>query len=125
MCVSVIGNIVFFMILFKGKRLRFEFCDNLLFGSLVKMVLKGSMIIDLFVDFIYYLGQNKCFGKCLLIFDGVFFYLDVRIVDVVDGYDILLYCLLFNMIYEFQLFDKFVNKLYEYFWDEEVLLYFY
>lgn len=125
MCVSATGNTVPPMILFKGKRLRPEFCDNLPPGSLVKMAPKGSMTTDLFVDFIHHLGQNKCPGKCLLIFDGASSHLDARIVDAADGYDILLYCLPSNTTHELQPLDKSVNKSYEHFWDEEVLLYSY
>uniref|UniRef100_A0A2H1VUE0 SFRICE_004274 n=1 Tax=Spodoptera frugiperda TaxID=7108 RepID=A0A2H1VUE0_SPOFR len=42
-----------------------------------------------------------------------------------SGYDILLYCLPSNTTHELQPLDKSVNKSYENFWDEEVLLYSY
>lgn len=125
MCVSATANTVPPMILFKGKRLRPEFCDNLPPGSLVKMAPKGSMTTELFVDFIHHLGQNKSPGKCLLIFDGASSHLDARIVDAADAHDILLYCLPSNTTHELQPLDKSVNKSFEHFWDEEVLLYAY
>ncbi|XP_072931645.1 uncharacterized protein [Epargyreus clarus] len=125
MCVSATGNTVPPMILFKGKRLRPEFSDNLPPGSLVKMAPKGSMTTELFVDFIHHLGQNKTPGKCLLIFDGASSHLDARIVDAADAHNIVLYCLPSNTSHELQPLDKAVNKSYEHFWDEEVLLYAY
>ncbi|XP_039760048.1 uncharacterized protein LOC120633772 [Pararge aegeria] len=125
MCVSATGNTVPPMILFKGKRLRPEFCDNLPPGSLVKMAPKGSMTTELFVNFIHHLGQNKTSGKCLLIFDGASSHLDARIVDAADVHNIVLYCLPSNTTHELQPLDKSVNKSFEHFWDEEVLLYAY
>ncbi|CAH2090771.1 unnamed protein product [Euphydryas editha] len=106
MCVSATGNTVLPMILFKGKRLKPEFCDNLPPGSVAEMAPKASMTTKLFVEFIHNLGQNKPPGKCLLIFDGASSHLDARIVDAADAHDI-------------------VNKSFEHFWDEEVLLYAY
>ncbi|CAG5039045.1 unnamed protein product [Parnassius apollo] len=125
MCVNAAGNSVPPMVIFKGKRLRPEFCDNMPPGTLVKMGTKGSMTTELFVEFINHLGQFKSQGKCLLIFDGASSHLDARIVDAADAHDIVLYCLPSNTTHELQPLDKSVNKSYEHFWDEEVLLYAY
>lgn len=70
MCVNTTGNSVPPMILFKGKRLKPEYCDNLPFGSLVQMAPKGSMTTELFVKFIAHLAKYKSPRSCLLIFDG-------------------------------------------------------
>ncbi|CAG4971678.1 unnamed protein product [Parnassius apollo] len=122
MCVNTTGNSVPPMVIFKGKRLRPEFCDNMPPGTLVKMGTKGSMTTELFVELINHLGQFKSQGKCLLIFDGASSHLDARIVDAADAHDIVLYCLPSNTTHELQSLDKSVNKSYEHFWDEEVLL---
>lgn len=125
MCVNATGNSVPPMIIFKGKRLRPEFCDNLPAGSVVRMAPKGCMTTELFVDFIDHLGQYKSPGKCLLIFDGASSHLDARIVDAADNHNIVLYCLPSNTTHELQPLDKSVNRSYEHYWDEEVLLYAY
>ncbi|CAG4929841.1 unnamed protein product [Parnassius apollo] len=125
MCVNATGNSVSPMVIFNGKRLRPEFCDNMPPGTLVKMGTKGSMTTELFVEFINHLGQFKSQGKCLLIFDGASSHLDARIVDAADAHDIVLYCLPSSTTHELQPLDKSVNKSYEHFWDEEVLLYAY
>ncbi|CAB3255641.1 unnamed protein product [Arctia plantaginis] len=52
-------------------------------------------------------------------------HLDARIVDAADAHDIVLYCLPSNTTHELQPLDKSVNKSFEHFWDEEVLLYAY
>ncbi|CAG5000544.1 unnamed protein product [Parnassius apollo] len=113
------------MIVFKGKRLREEFLENLPAGSLVKMAPKGSMTTELFVEFIEHLAKYKLPGKCLLIFDGASSHLDYKIVDVAEKHDIVLYCLPSNTTHELQPLDKSVNKSFEHFWDEEVLLFIY
>lgn len=125
MCVNAVGNALPPMVLFKGKRLKPEYCDQLPAGSLVKMANKGSMTTELFVDFINHLGQYKSPGKALLIFDGAACHLDARIVDAADKYEIVLYCLPSNTTHELQPLDKSVNKSYEHHWDQEVLLYAY
>ncbi|KAB0804529.1 hypothetical protein PPYR_01499, partial [Photinus pyralis] len=61
-CVSASGTVIPPMIIFKGKRKKPEFDDNLPPGSLVKMAPKGSMTIDLFVDFVGHLGKYKIAG---------------------------------------------------------------
>lgn len=124
-CVNASGNAIPPMILFKGKRLKPEFQDNLPSGSLVKMAPKGSMTSSLFVEFIHHLGKYKTAGKCLLVFDGASCHLDYRIVEAEDEEDIVLYCLPSNTTHELQPLDKSVNKSFEHHWDEETLLFFY
>ncbi|CAB3262426.1 unnamed protein product [Arctia plantaginis] len=124
-CVNATGNAIPPMIVFKGKRLREEFLENLPAGSLVKMTPKGSMTTELFVEFIEHLAKYKSPGKCLLIFDGASSHLDYKIVDAAEKHDIVLYCLPSNTTHELQPLDKSVNKSFEHFWDEEVLLFIY
>lgn len=92
-CVNALGSPIPPMVIFKGKRLKPEFQDNLPAGSLVKMAPKGSMTSSLFVEFIHHLGKYKAAGKCLLVFDGASCHLDYSIVDAADEEGIVLYCL--------------------------------
>lgn len=124
-CVNATGNFIPPMIVFKGKRLREEFLQNLPAGSLVKMAPKGSMTTELFIDFIEHLAKYKSLGECLLILDGASSHLDYKIVDAAESHDIVLYCLPSNTTHELQPLDKSVNKSFEHFWDEEVLLFTY
>ncbi|CAH2095355.1 unnamed protein product [Euphydryas editha] len=124
-CVNALGSPIPPMILFKGKRLKPEFNDNLPAGSLVKMAKKGSMTSSLFVDFIHHLGKYKAAGTCLLVFDGASCHLDYSIVEAADHHDIVLYCLPSNTTHELQPLDKSVNKSFEHHWDKETLLYLY
>ncbi|KAL0871502.1 hypothetical protein ABMA27_005220 [Loxostege sticticalis] len=124
-CVNALGSPIPPMIIFKGKRLKPEFKDNLPAGALVKMANKGSMTTSLFVEFIKHLGKYKTSGKCLLIFDGASCHLDYNIVDAADKEDIVLYCLPSNTTHELQPLDKSVNKAFEHYWDEETMLFFY
>lgn len=116
-CVSASGNVIPPMILFKGKRLKEEFKDNLSPGTLVKMAPKVSMTTPLFVNFIEHLGKYKSPGKCLLIFDGASCHLDYDIVDAAEKNGIILYCLPSNTTHELQPLDKSVNKSFENYWD--------
>lgn len=120
-CVNALGR----MIIFKGKRAKPEFYDNLPLGSIVRMSPKGSTTSSLFVDFIHHLGKYKMGGKCLLVFDGASCHLDYKIVEAADKENIVLYCLPSNTTHELQPLDKSVNKSFEHHWDEEVLSFLY
>lgn len=109
------------MIIFKGKRLKQEFTDNLPPETLVKIASKGSMTTSLFIDFIEHLVKYKSPGKCLLIFDDSSCHLDYDIVDAAEKHDILYICALWqaplNTTYELQPLNKSVNKSFENYWD--------
>lgn len=92
-------------IIFKGKKLKSEFTDNLPSRSLVKMALKGSMTTQLFIDFIHHLGKYKTSGKSLLIFDGASCHLDFQIIEAADEEGIVLYCLPSITTHELQPLD--------------------
>lgn len=124
-CVNAIGTAIPPVVLFKGKRMRPEFNDNLPSGSVVKMAPKGSMTTELFVEFIQHLAKYKAPGKCLLIFDGASSHLDYQIADEAERHDIVLYCLPSNTTHELQPLDKSVNKSFEHHWDQELMLYTY
>lgn len=125
MCVNAVGTAIPPMILFKGKRMKPEFNDNLPSGSLVRMAKKGSMTTSLFTEFIHHLGKYKTPGKCLLVFDGASCHLDYSIVDAAEKENIVLYCLPSNTTHWLQPLDRSVNKSFEVYWDEEALSYLY
>ncbi|CAK1585467.1 unnamed protein product [Parnassius mnemosyne] len=86
-CGNAIGNTIPPMILFKGKRLKPEWEDNLPPGSLVAMAPKGSMNSETFVKWRHHFAKFKTPGPCLLIFDGASSHLDYNIVDVANKHN--------------------------------------
>lgn len=120
-CVAASGTIIPPMILFKGKRLKAEYEDNLPPGTLVKMAPKGSMTTGLFVEFIRHLSRFKIAGPILLIFDGAACHLDYTIVIEANRHNITLLCLPSNTTHELQPLDKSVYRSFEAHWDQEVL----
>jgi hypothetical protein len=122
-CVNAIGNCISPMIIFKGNRLKPEFNDNLLPGSLMRMAPKGPMTRELFVDFIRHLARYKTEGRVLLIFDGASSHLDYTIVEAADEHMITLFCLPSNTTHELQPLDKAVYRSLESNWDTQLLRY--
>lgn len=123
-CVNALGTAIPPMIIFKGKRLKPELCDNLPQGSLVEKSAKGYMTNELFKIFVKHLSRYKSQGPCLLIFDGAACHLDLSIVDISDSLGINLYCLPSNTTHELQPLDKAVYRSFEHHWDAELLLFF-
>lgn len=76
------------MIIFK-----LNLAENLPEGTVVKMAPKGSMTIDLFVEFIQHLVNHKVPGQCLLFFDAAKCHLSYEAVEEADKTDYVLYCL--------------------------------
>lgn len=122
-CGNAIGSAIPPMILFKGKRLKPEFQDNLPPGSLVKMTPKGSMTTETFIEFINHLHKYRTSGPCLLIFDGAKCHLDFTIVEEAEKCGITLYCLPSNTTHELQPMDKSVYRSFEHHWDQELIKY--
>lgn len=122
-CANAIGNAIPPMVIFKGKRLKPEYCDNVLPGTLIKMAPKGSMVTDLFIEFLHHLARHKVAGPALLIFDGASSHLDLSIVEAADDLNITLFCLPSNTTHELQPLDKSVYKSFESHWDAELLRY--
>lgn len=122
-CGNAIGSAIPPMILFKGKRLKPEFQDNLPPGSLVKMTPKGSMTTETFREFIHHLHKYRTSGPCLLIFDGAKCHLDFTIVEEAEKCGITLYCLPSNTTHELQPMDKSVYRSFEHHWDQELIKY--
>lgn len=122
-CCNAMGNSVPPMILFRGKRLKPEFCDNLPHGTLVKMAPKGSMTTQLFNDFLRHFAQYKSNGSTLLVFDGATSHLDFTIAETAESLGITLFCLPSNTTHELQPLDKAVFRSFEANWDQELLRY--
>ncbi|XP_055918347.1 uncharacterized protein LOC129950431 [Eupeodes corollae] len=120
-CVSAIRTAIPPVILFKGKRRKPEFMDNLPTGSLVKMTPKGYMNHATFVEFISHLGKFKTPGPFLLIFDGAACHLDYSIEEEAERHQITLYYLPSNTTHELQPLDKAVYRSFEHHWDQELL----
>ncbi|XP_018370178.1 PREDICTED: tigger transposable element-derived protein 1-like [Trachymyrmex cornetzi] len=122
-CVSAIGNVIPPMIIFKGKRGKPEFTDNLPPGSIISMAPKGFITTELFIKFLNHFASFKLAGKILLVFDGAASHLDYTIVEAADKHDIVLYCLPSNTTHELQPLDKSVYRSFEHHWDQEFLKY--
>lgn len=120
-CCNALGNAIPPMIIFKGKRLKPEWADELPLGSLVRMAPKGSMTTELFIEFLRHLSRYKGSGPTLLVFDGASSHLDYSIVDEADRLQIRLFCLPSNTTHELQPLDKAVYRSFEYHWDQELL----
>ncbi|XP_030762676.1 uncharacterized protein LOC115887403 [Sitophilus oryzae] len=123
-CCNAMGNSIPPMILFKGKRLKPEFSDNLPYGSIVKMAPKGSMTTEIFVEFLKYFAKYKSNEPSeLLIFDGASSHLDLTIAETADSLGITLFCLPSNTTHELQPLDRAVFRSFEANWDQELLRY--
>lgn len=122
-CANAIGAAIPPMVLYKGKRMKPEYVDDLPHGSVCRMTERGSMTTKSFVDWLHHFGCHKPPGHCVLIFDGAKSHLDYEIVETAEQYEISLYCLPSNTTHELQPLDKAVFRSFEYHWDDEVMLY--
>lgn len=120
-CCNALGNHIPPMVIFKGKRLKREWEENLPHGTLVKMAEKGSMTTELFIEFLRHLHRYKGKDPILLIFDGAASHLDISITEAADEFSIRLFCLPSNTTHELQPLDKAVYRSFEHHWDQEVL----
>lgn len=122
-CVSAISIAILPMIIFKGKRKKPEFTDNLPPESIIEMSAKGYMTTEIFIKFLNHLASFKPAGKILLVFDDAACHLDYTIVEAAEKVDIILYCLPSNTTHELQSLDKSVYRSFEHHWDQELLKY--
>lgn len=112
-CCNAMGNSIPSMILFRGKRIKPELCDNLPQGSLVKMAHKGSMMMQLFNEFVRHFDQYKSNGPTRLVFDGASSHLDYTNAEAAEFLGIALLCLASNTTHELQPLDKAVFRSFE------------
>ena len=122
-CGNAAGAAIPPMIIYKGKRCKPEYADNLPPDTFVRMSEKGNMITKLFIEWLDHFSKFKTAGTVLLIFDGATSHISPRIVDVASSNDIILFCLPSNTTHELQSMDKCIFRLFEHFWDQEVLKY--
>ena len=120
-CGNALGNTIPPMVLFKGKRMKQEWADNLPAGSVVEMTPKGSMTSQTFVRWLHHFGRYKSAGECLLIVDGAKCHLDYSIVEAGESVGVTLLCLPSNTTHELQPMDKSVFGPFEKFWDDELM----
>ncbi|KAG5866908.1 hypothetical protein JTB14_026192 [Gonioctena quinquepunctata] len=109
------------MIIFKGKRLKLKFSDNLPPDSIIRMAPKGNMTTELFIEFVRHLARYKGPYAILLVFDGAACHLDYDIVEAADEQNMKLFCLPSNATHELQPLDKSVYRSFESHWDQELL----
>nr|XP_023026974.1 uncharacterized protein LOC111514962 [Leptinotarsa decemlineata] len=93
-CGNAIGQVIPAMILFKGKRKKNEWHDNLPAGTVIEI----------------HFAKYKPEGRVLLIFDGASSHLDAGIVVAAESHEI-------------SPLDKAVFKAFESYWDDEVIIY--
>ncbi|XP_072394971.1 uncharacterized protein [Diabrotica undecimpunctata] len=124
-CGNALGTAIPPMVLFKGKRSKPEWVDSLPPGAVVQMTAKGSMNIETFSVWLQHFSKFKVAGPCIIIFDGARCHLDHTIVKTAERYEITLYCLPSNTTHELQPMDKAVFRAFEYYWDDEVMKYYF
>ena len=120
-CANATGSAIPLTVIFKGKRSKSEYGDNLPPNAMVCMSDKGSMTTELFIKWLEHFSIYKPVGKVLLIFDGASSHLHPGIVDAAIANDVVLFCLPSNTTHELQPMDKSVFKSFEHYWDTEVL----
>ena len=81
-CENAAGVAVPPTIIYKGKRNKPEYADNLPPEALVRMSEKGSMTTDLFIEWLEHFSKFKTAGTVLLVFDGATNHTNPRIADV-------------------------------------------
>lgn len=122
-CGSAIGQAIPPMVLFKGKRCKDEWKEDMPPGTVIQMTPKGSMTKSVFCKWLQHFAKFKPEGDVLLIMDGAASHLDISVFETADALGITLFCLPSNTTHELQPLDKCVFRSFEHYWDEEVLLY--
>jgi hypothetical protein len=105
-CANTVGAAIPPLILFKGKRMKREFADDLPLGSVCQMTEKGFMTTKSFVDWLHHFGCHKIADPSILISDGAHNHFDCEIVETAEKYQISLYCLLSETTHEPQALYK-------------------
>lgn len=109
------------MILYKGKRKKPTYCDNLPAQSQVVMTEKGFMTIAVFNCWLEHFKQFKGPDDVLLILDGAKCHLDISICMNAEEKGIDIFCLPSNTTHELQPLDKSCFRSFEHHWDDELL----
>ncbi|KAG5863824.1 hypothetical protein JTB14_001317 [Gonioctena quinquepunctata] len=119
-CCNAIGNTIPPMNIYRSKRSKPEFSDNLPPGNIVRMAPKGSVTTELFTEFLRDLARYKGPNAISLVFDRTC-HLDYEIVKAAEEHNIKLFCLPSNTTYGLQPLDKYVYRSFELHWGQELL----
>ena len=93
-CCSAMGHFIPPLVIYKGKRNKAEFADNLPPGSSVAMSDSGYITTDIFLHWLHHFNQHKIPGKVLLLLDGHASHVkSISVIDFAISYDITLVCL--------------------------------
>ncbi|KAF2902684.1 hypothetical protein ILUMI_03498 [Ignelater luminosus] len=92
-CANDLGQMIPPIFLFKGKRKKIEWIDNLSPGSQIEMTKKGSMTTATFITWLDHFARFMLPENVLFIFDGASSHLDANIVDAADSHGVTLFCL--------------------------------
>jgi DDE superfamily endonuclease/helix-turn-helix, Psq domain len=93
-CCSASGHFIPPLVIYKEKRNKAEFADNLPPGSSVAMSDSGYITTDIFLTWLHHFNQHKAPGKVLLLLDGHAPHVkSISVIDLAQSYDITLVCL--------------------------------
>ena len=93
-CCSAAGHFIPPLIIYKGKRNKAEFADNLPPGSSVAMSDSGYITTDIFIKWLQHFNQHKVPGKAILLLDGHASHVkSIAVIDLAVSYDITMVCL--------------------------------
>ena len=93
-CCSAAGHFIPPLVVYKGKRNKAEFADNLPPGSCVAMSDSSYITTDIFIQWLHHFNQHRVPGKVILLLDGQESH--VKSIDVIDlavSYNITMVCL--------------------------------
>lgn len=93
-CCNASGNFVPPFVVFKGVRMKPEFCDNLPPGSIAAMSESGYINADLFLKWLKHFNSHRVPGKTVLIVDGHASHVkSLEVLDYAIENDIVMLCL--------------------------------
>jgi hypothetical protein len=93
-CCSAAGHFIPPQIIYKGKRNKAEFADNLPPGSSVAMSDSGYITTDIFLNWLQHFNQHKVPGKVILLLDGHSSHVkSIAVIDLAVSYNITMVCL--------------------------------
>jgi len=93
-CCSAAGHFIPPLVIYKGKRNKAEFADNLPPGSCVAMSDSSYITTDIFVQWLHHFNQHRVPGKLILLLDGHASHVNsIDVIDLAVSYNITMVCL--------------------------------
>jgi len=93
-CCSAAGHFIPPLVIYKGKRNKAEFANNLPPGSSVAMSDSGYITTDIFLTWLQQFNQHKVPGKVILLLVGHASHVkSIAVIDLAVAYDITMICL--------------------------------